>query len=74
MPISAAFIVAVTKNSTRGQHFFMFRFHLFLFLDIVIYFGVELISDIVFVSGQGHIKILAVEYKQFNRANNDVSC
>ena len=51
VPISAACIVAVTKNSTRGQHFFMFRFHLFLFLDIVIYFGVELISDIVFVSG-----------------------
>ena len=51
MPISAAFIVAVTKNSTRGQHFFMFRFHLFLFLDIVIYFGVELISDIVLASG-----------------------
>ena len=24
-------------------------------------------------SGQGHIKILAIEYKQFNRANTDVS-
>ena len=50
--ISAAFIVAVTKNSTRRQHFFMFHFH-FPFSGhlLLFYFGVELISDIVFVSG-----------------------
>ena len=27
VPIRAVFIVAVTKNSTRGQHFFMFHFN-----------------------------------------------
>ena len=51
VPINAAFIVAITKNSTRRQHFFMFYFHFSCFWTLLFYFGVELISDIVFVSG-----------------------
>ena len=35
VPISAAFIVAVTKNSTRGQHFFMFHFHFSFFCTLL---------------------------------------
>ena len=38
VPISAAFaafIVAVTKDSTRGQHFFMFRFHFSFFWTFI---------------------------------------
>ena len=53
MPISAAFIVAVTKSVHKEAAFLHVPLSFFLFLDLHCYFGVELISDITFISSFG---------------------
>ena len=53
VPISAAFIVAVTKNVYKEAAFLHVPLTFFLFLDLHCYFGVELISDITFISSFG---------------------
>ena len=51
-PAAQFFMVVLQKMATRRQHFFMHTpFQFFLIISLLYYFGMELMSDLAFVSG-----------------------